>query len=193
MKFLNRETHTPVLLMKYLWSPYSRDVKIWVSTVFILICLKTDPRRRRNSGAAPRAEKFGDLITADHKVLSFECRCLTHGEPDRNGSHSYPWLMAAHLASGIAADSPEEFEKFLLDLQPQVRTCLFLSPSTTFSIDIETCYPVDTVHNSPINEFKQGMKELVSKFDAQTIRTVAKLHDQFGHPSAKGSGLMSYT
>ena len=29
------------------------------------------------------------------------------------------------------------------------------------------------------------MKELATKFDAQTIRTVAKLHDQFGHPSAK--------
>ena len=106
-----------------------------------------------------------------------ECRCLTHGEPDRNGSHSYPWLMAAHLAAGIAADSPEEFEKYLLQLQTHVRTCLSLSPSKTFSIDIETCYPVDTVHNSPIDEYKQGTKELATKFDAQTIRTVAKLHD----------------
>ena len=95
------------------------------------------------------------------RVIGFECRCLTHG------------------------DSPEEFEKYLLDLQPHVRTCLSLSPSKIFSIDIETCYPVDTVHNSPIDEYKQGMKELATKFDAQTIRTVAKLHDQFGHPSAK--------
>ena len=29
--------------------------------------------RRRNGGAVPRAEKFGDLITADHKVLSDNC------------------------------------------------------------------------------------------------------------------------
>ena len=28
------------------------------------------PCRRRNGGAVPRAENFGDLITADHKVLS---------------------------------------------------------------------------------------------------------------------------
>ena len=28
------------------------------------------PCRRRNGGAAPRAENFGDLITADHRVLS---------------------------------------------------------------------------------------------------------------------------
>ena len=26
--------------------------------------------RRRTGGALPRAEQFGDLITADHKVLS---------------------------------------------------------------------------------------------------------------------------
>ena len=29
--------------------------------------------RRRNGGAVPRAENFGDLITADHKVLSDNC------------------------------------------------------------------------------------------------------------------------
>ena len=29
--------------------------------------------RRRNSGAVPRAGNFGDLITADHKVLSEGC------------------------------------------------------------------------------------------------------------------------
>ena len=39
MKFLNAETHTPVLLMKYLYSSYSRDVRICVNTVFILISL----------------------------------------------------------------------------------------------------------------------------------------------------------
>ena len=31
------------------------------------------PCRRRNSGAVPRAENFGDLITADHKALSDNC------------------------------------------------------------------------------------------------------------------------
>ena len=44
------------------------------------ICLRTkftsSPYGRRNGGAVPRAENFGDLITADHKVLSdnFESR-----------------------------------------------------------------------------------------------------------------------
>ena len=61
-------------------------MRIWVSTVFILISVKTEiarsvkktkitraPRRRRNGEAVPRAEKIGDLITADHKVLSDNC------------------------------------------------------------------------------------------------------------------------
>ena len=38
------------------------------------ICKRTKiaraPCRRRNGEAVPRADKFGDLITADHKVLS---------------------------------------------------------------------------------------------------------------------------
>ena len=41
------------------------------------ICKRTKitraPCRRRNGGAVPRAENFGDLITADHKVLSENC------------------------------------------------------------------------------------------------------------------------
>ena len=41
------------------------------------ICQRTKitraPCRRRNGGAVPRAENFGDLMTADHKVLSEGC------------------------------------------------------------------------------------------------------------------------
>ena len=41
------------------------------------ICQRTiitrAPCRRRIGGAVPRAENFGDLITADHKVLSKNC------------------------------------------------------------------------------------------------------------------------
>ena len=41
------------------------------------ICQRTKitraPCRRRNGGAVLRAENFGDLITADHKVLSEKC------------------------------------------------------------------------------------------------------------------------
>ena len=41
------------------------------------ICPRTEitrvPCRRRNGGAVPRAENVGDLMTADHKVLSENC------------------------------------------------------------------------------------------------------------------------
>ena len=41
------------------------------------ICQRTKitraPCRRRNGGAVPRAQNFGDLITASHKVLSENC------------------------------------------------------------------------------------------------------------------------
>ena len=45
MKFHYREALTPVLLLKPLWSRLQRDVRIWVSTVFILISLKTEIAR----------------------------------------------------------------------------------------------------------------------------------------------------
>ena len=86
-EFLNAETHTPVLLMNYIQSPHSRDVRILgkhnVETHFpkdrnCEICQRTKitraPCRRRIGGAVPRAEHFGDLITADHKVLSERCQ-----------------------------------------------------------------------------------------------------------------------
>ena len=65
------------------------------STVFVLsfpedrncdICLRTKitrvPCRRRNEGSIPRAEKFGDLKTADHKVLN-EGRKIPEQSPAR--------------------------------------------------------------------------------------------------------------
>ena len=46
------------------------------------ICKRTKitraPCRRRIGGAVPRAENFGDLITADHKVLSDNCESRNH-------------------------------------------------------------------------------------------------------------------
>ena len=45
IEFLNTETLTPVLLMKYLQSPHPREVWIRVSTVFILISLETEIAR----------------------------------------------------------------------------------------------------------------------------------------------------
>ena len=83
MKFHYREALTPVLLMTYLQSAHSRDVRIWVSTVFIIISLKTEiarsvegPKLQGLRAEDALAENFGDLITAHNKVFSevFESR-----------------------------------------------------------------------------------------------------------------------
>ena len=47
-KFHYREALTPVLLMKPLWSRLQRDVRIWVSTMCILIFPKTEIARSVN-------------------------------------------------------------------------------------------------------------------------------------------------
>ena len=83
IEFLNAETHTPVLLMNHLQSLCLREVwdlgKHSVWTHFpkdrnCEICQRTKITRapcwRRIGGAVPRADFFGDLLSADHKVLS---------------------------------------------------------------------------------------------------------------------------
>ena len=71
------------------------------------ICLRTKstrvPCRRRDEGSIPRAEKFGDLITADHKVLN-------EGSESRN-SHRY-----AVVAQDLANKNSQETEKSLRKL-----------------------------------------------------------------------------
>ena len=76
-EFLNRETHTQIFLIRYLQS--LREVRIWANAVLKLTSRKTEIVRsvrgpksqgpRAENVFVPRAEIFGDLITADHKVL----------------------------------------------------------------------------------------------------------------------------
>ena len=68
MKLLNTETLTPVLLMKYLKSPHSRDVRICVSTVFTLISLKTEIARSAR-GQKLQGHRAGDAMVEPYLVL----------------------------------------------------------------------------------------------------------------------------
>ena len=58
---------------------YHSDIPEWLQEfkenceIFQRTKITRAPCRRRNSGAVPRAENFGDLITADHKDLSENC------------------------------------------------------------------------------------------------------------------------
>ena len=127
MKFQYTEILTPVLLMEYLYSPHPRDVRIWVSTVYILISLKTEiarsvrgpkitraPCRRRNGGAVPRAENVGDLSTADHKVL--------HEEGESRNNHRYAvfvqdlatqWIEYHPCKTKTSQETEKRLRKFL--------------------------------------------------------------------------------
>ena len=126
-EFLNTETHTPVLLVKYIWSPHPRDVRILgkhsVYTHFLTdrkceICQRTKitraPCRRRNGGAVPRAESFGDLIITDYKVRSEGC--------ESRNSHRYAvvvqdlatqWIQAYPCKTKTSQETLRSLQKFL--------------------------------------------------------------------------------
>ena len=81
----HRDSHASSSHELYLEPTLARNVDLGKHSVYTHfpkdrqceICHKTNitraPCSRRNGGAVPRAENFGDLITADHKVLSEDC------------------------------------------------------------------------------------------------------------------------
>ena len=82
------------------------------------ICKRTKitraPCRRRNGGAVPRADKFGDLITADHKVLGDNC--------ESRNNHRYAvvvqdlatqWIQAYPCKTKTSQETQRSLQKFL--------------------------------------------------------------------------------
>ena len=102
-------------------------MRIWVSTVFILISLETEnceickrtkitraPCRRRSGEAVPRADQFGDLITGDQKVLSDNC--------ESRHNHRYAvvvqdlatqWIQAYPCKTKTSQETERSLQKFL--------------------------------------------------------------------------------
>ena len=90
------------------------------------ICKRTKitraPCRRCNGEAVPRAEKFGDLKTADHKVLSDNC--------ESRNNHRYAvvvqdlatqWIQAYPCKSKTSQETQRSLQKFLEpDRNPKV-------------------------------------------------------------------------
>ena len=135
MKFQYTETLTPVPLMKHLQSPCSREVSIWVSTVFALISLKTEiasslkgPKLQEPHAEDASVELyfvlkfFGDLITAHHKVLSDNC--------ESRNNHLFAivvqdlatqWIQAYPCKSKTSKETKRSLQKFLEpDWKPKV-------------------------------------------------------------------------
>ena len=82
------------------------------------ICKRTKitraPCRRRNGEAVPRAANFGDLITADHKVLSDTC--------ESRNNHRYAvvvqdpptqWIQAYPCKNKTSQETQRSLQKFL--------------------------------------------------------------------------------
>ena len=102
-------------------------MRTWVNAVFTLISLKTEIARssrgqkitrarcrRRNSGAVLRAENFGDLMTADHKVFSDNC--------EFRNNHRYAvvvqdlatqWMQAYPCKTTTSQETQRSLQKFL--------------------------------------------------------------------------------
>ena len=90
------------------------------------ICKRTKitraPCRRRKGEAVPRADNFGDLITADHKVLSDNC--------ESRNNHRYAvvvqdlatqWIQAYPCATETLQETQRSLQKFLEpDRNPKV-------------------------------------------------------------------------
>ena len=113
--------------MNHLLSLCVREVRIWINTVFILTSLKTEiarsargpkitraPCRRRIGGVVPRAENFGDLITAHHKFLSEGC--------ESRNNHRYAvvvqdlatkWILSYPCKTKASQETQRSLQKFL--------------------------------------------------------------------------------
>ena len=121
------------------------------------ICKRTKitraPCRRRNSGAVPRAEIFGDLITADHKVLSDNC--------ESRNNHQYAvvvqdlatqWIQAYPCKTQTSQETQRSLQKFMEpDRNPQV---IYTDNSLEFGKaceDLSLNHCTSTPHRSETN------------------------------------------
>ena len=80
------------------------------------ICKRTKitraPCRRRKGEAVPRADNFGDLITADHKVLSDNCESRNnHRLRSRGAGFSYSMDPGVSVQKQNFTRNPKELAK----------------------------------------------------------------------------------
>ena len=125
------------------------------------ICKRTKitrvPCRRRNGGAVPRAENFGDLTTADHKVLSNNC--------ESRNNHRYAvvvqdlatqWIQAYPCKTKTSQETQRSLQKFLEpDRKPKV---IYTHNSLEF---VKTCEDLSWNHctSTPHRSETNGIAE----------------------------------
>ena len=133
------------------------------------ICKRTKvtraPCRRRNGEAVPRAEKFGDLITADHKVLSDNC--------ESRNNHRYAvvvqdlatqWIQAYPCKTKTSQETQRSLKKFLeLERNPKV---IYTDNSLEFGKaceDLSWNHCTSTPHRSETNGIAERAVRRVKK------------------------------
>ena len=150
-------------------------MRIWVNTVSILIfpkdrnceiCKRTKttraPCRTRNGEAVPRAEKFGDLITADHKVLSDNC--------ESRNNHRYAvvvqdvatrWIQSYPCKTKTSQETQRSLQKFLEpDRKPKV---IYTDNSLEFGKaceDLSWNHCTSTPHRSETNGIERAVRRV---------------------------------
>ena len=111
------------------------------------------PCRRRNGEAVPRAEKIGDLITADHKVFSDNC--------ESRNNHRYAvvvqdlatqWIQVYPCENKTSQETQRSLQKFLEpEWKPKV---IYTDNSLEFGKDCEHLswnHCTSTPHRSETN------------------------------------------
>ena len=72
------------------------------------------PCRRRNGGAVPRAENVGDLITADHKVLSENCESrINHRFAVVVQDLATQWIQSYPCKTKTSQETQRSLQKFM--------------------------------------------------------------------------------
>ena len=125
------------------------------------ICKRTNitraPCRRRKGEAVPRADNFGDLITADHKVLSDTC--------ESRNNHQYAvvvqdlatqWIQAYPCKIKTSQETQRSLQKFLEpERKPKV---IYTDNSFEFGKaceDLSWNYCTSTPHRSETNSIAE--------------------------------------
>ena len=121
------------------------------------ICKRTKitraPCRRRNGGAVPRAANFGDLITADHKVLSDNCESRSNlRKAFVVQDLATQWIQAYPCKTKTSQETQRSLQKFL---EPNRKlTVIYTDNSLEFGKvceDVSWKHCTSTPHRSETN------------------------------------------
>ena len=138
------------------------------------------PRRRRTGEAVPQAEKFGDLITADHKVLNED------GESRDN--HRYA-VVVQDLATQWIQIYPC---KTMTSQETEKSLSKFLEPSHRPKV-IWTQVTIEHMQLAPEQQYSGDDRTHAACTRTATIPGDDRTHADCLHPNSKTQATIEYT